>query len=229
MLRLYGRAWPKGDVVELLCQLSSCHFLRGDSARAEEVVQQTLVLADQADCPKGRAQSLWQSATFAEVRGELDLAVDQIGQARHWAGIAGLRKVMIALNHNAAVIMLERPGADLSSIHNLAEANYLEASSQYYPEGVAYACEILSEVGLRQEEYETALMYAKKGLTELPRDIHGPKASLLVHVAKVLAKQWGDIARVYVEIGLTDRGVYAWEKALQMSGLLREEQDSFVG
>lgn len=257
MLRLYGGSWPKVDVVELLCQLSSCHFLRGDTARAEEIVHRALVLAQQADSPKGRAQSLWQSAALAEVRGDLALAQDQLDQAKHWTQIAGLRKVMLALNHNAAVIMLERPDADLSSIHKLAEASYLEASSQNHPEGVAYACEILSEVALRREDHEMALIYAKKGLSELPPEIPGPKASLLVQVAKVLArmcnyeqsgvelsracdhmeqlepsrelaKQWGDIARVFVEIGLTDRGVYAYEKAVQMSGLMREEQDSFV-
>ncbi len=258
MLRLYGKNWPKVEVVELLCQLSSCHFLRGDSARAEEVVQRALILADEAGSPKGRAQSHWQSATFAEVRGELDFAVDQIGRARYWAELAGLRKVILALNHNAAVIMLERPGADLSSINKLAESNFLAESSQNHPEGVAYACEILSEVALRREDFESAFTYAKKGLAKLPPEIPGPKASLLVQIAKVLArmrnyeqsgvalsraavhmeqlepsrelaKQWGDIARVYVEVGLTDRGVYAYEKAVQMSGLLREEQDSFVG
>ena len=48
-------------------------------------------------------------------------------------------------------------------------------------------------------------------------------------LSREVAKQWGLIARVYVEVGLTDRGVYAYEKAIQMSGLLREAQDSFVG
>ena len=34
MLRDFSSIWPQVEVVELLCQLSSCHFHRGDTARA---------------------------------------------------------------------------------------------------------------------------------------------------------------------------------------------------
>ena len=132
-------------------------------------------------------------------------------------------------------------------------AKKADAQNANNPGGAAYACTVLSEVALRQEDYKTAQMYAEKGLSELPLEIPGPKTALLVQIAKVLArkgqlddakfglfdavehmeqlepsnelaKQWGDIARVFVEVGLADRGVYAYERAIQMSGLLREEE-----
>lgn len=130
--------------------------------------------------------------------------------------------------------MLELPEADLSCIYELAESAYLDSLTQNSPRSVAYACQILSEVALRREDFETSLAYALKGLAELPPEVPGPKASLLVQVAKVQSRlgnynvAMGDLARVYVEVGFTDRGVYAYEKAIQMSGLLREEQETKV-
>lgn len=253
----FSSRWPEIEVVELLCQLSSCHFHRGDSARAEEVVSRALEITNRSRFAKSRTQTLWQSSALTTDRGDLSLALQQAKEAKHWAQIAGMQHVIPILNNNAALIMLDLPDADLSRIHRLAESAYLEMASQNNPGGSAYACEILSEVALRQEDYENALMYAEKGLDELPPEIPGPRASLLVQVAKIrtrmgdyavakselfiatehmeqlepsreLAKQWGDIARVFVETGLADRGIYAYEKAIQMSGLLREEQDTKV-
>lgn len=257
MVRDFSSKWPEVEVVELLCQLSSCHFHRGDTARAEEVVAKALELAKQFSSAKARTQTLWQSSMMTMNRGSLVLALQLVSEAEHWAQIAGLQNVIPILNYNAALIMLDLPNSDLSRVHRLAESAYLEMSSQNNPGGGAYACTILSEVALRQEDYKTALMYAEKGLKELPLEIPGPKTPLLVQIAKVLArkgqlddakfglfvavehmeqlepshelaKQWGDIARVFVEVGLSERGVYAYEKAIQMSGLLREEQDSRV-
>lgn len=256
-LRKYEQVWPEVDLVELLCQLSSCHFHRGDSARAEEIVNRALLLAEKCKSAKAFTQTYWQSSLLNIHKSDLALALQQVMEAKRWAQIAELQNVMPILNNNAALIMLDLPNADLTHIHELAESAYLDIASQNDPGGTAYTCEILSEVALRREEYESALVYAQKGLNELPAEIPGPRASLLVQVAKVharmgnypeaktrlhiatdhmeqlepsreLAKQWGDVARVFVEVGLTDRGVYAYEKAIQMSGLLREEQDSKV-
>lgn len=257
MMRDFSSTWPQVEVVELLCQLSSCHFHRGDTARAEEVVSKALELAEQSSSPKAKTQTLWQSSLLTLNRGNLVLALQRITDAEHWAQIAGLQNVVPILNYNAALILLDLPNSDLSRVHRLAESAYLEMSSQNNPGGAAYACTILSEVALRQEDYKTALMYAEKGVNELPSQIPGPKTPLLVQIAKVfarkgqldeakfglfdavvhmeqlepsneLAKQWGDIARIFVEVGLADRGVYAYEKAIQMSGLLREEEESKV-
>ena len=253
MLRDFSSIWPQVEVVELLCQLSSCHFHRGDTARAEEVVTQALELAEKSSSAKTKTQTLWQSSLLKMNRGNLVLALQLVSDAERWAQIAGLQNVVPILNYNASIIMLELPGSDLSRVHRLAESAYLEMSSQNNPGGAAYACTVLSEVALRQEDYKTAQMYAEKGLSELPLEIPGPKTALLVQIAKVLArkgqlddakfglfdavehmdqlepsnelaKQWGDIARVFVEVGLADRGVYAYERAIQMSGLLREEE-----
>ena len=257
LLQEFSSSWPEIEVVELLCQLSSCHFHRGDTARAEELVMRALEITDRSKFAKARTQTLWQSSVLTTNRGDLPLALQQAKEAKHWAQIAGMQHVIPILNNNAALIMLDLPDADFSLIHRLAESAYLDMSSQNNPAGSGYACEILSEAALRQEDYENALMYAKKGLLELPPEIPGPKASLLVQIAKVharlgnmmeakvqshvaaehmeqlepsreLAKQWGDLARVYVEVGLADRGIYAYERAIQMSGLLREEQDTKV-
>lgn len=255
--RKYEKSWSDVDVVELLCQLSSCHYHRGDSARAEELMEKALNLAKLSKSPKAMTQSLWQASGLLDAQGDLPLAFERVEEAKHWAELAGLQDVIPILNRNTALIMLDLPNADLFRIHELAESAYLDLSTQNNPRGVAYACEILSEVALRREDYANALSYAQKGLAELPVEIPGPMASLLVQVAKVharmgdymeaktqlhvasehmeqlepskeLAKQWGDLARVYVEVGLADRGVYAYEKAIQMSGLLREEQESIV-
>ncbi len=258
LVREYSSNWSDADSVELLCQLAVCHSCRGDSARAEELVFRSLELAEKSSSPKALAQSHWQSSIMLIDRGDLTLAMQQVTKAKKWADLAGLHNAIPPLNHNAALILLQLPNADLDRIQKLAESAYLEAASQNDNSNVAFAREILSEVALRREEFTLALSHAKKGLVEMSKEIPGPKVSLLVQVAKVLArmgnyeestielvratdqmeqeepsrelaKQWGDIARVFVEVGLTDRGVYAYEKAIQMSGLLREEQDSFVG
>lgn len=257
MARDFASNWPEDEVVELLCQLSSCHFHRGDSARAEEVVTRALELLEPSSSAKAKTQTLWQSSVLTLKKGDLILSLQRVSDAKHWAQIAGLQHVVPILNYNAALILLDLPNSDLSRVHKLAESAYLELSSQNNPGGAAYACAILSEVALRKEDFKIALMYAKRGLAELPIEIPGPKNALLVQIAKVLARmgdyddakfglfdavehmeqlepsrelaqQWGDIARIFVEVGLTDRGVYAYEKAIQMSGLLREEQDTKV-
>ncbi len=258
LLRSYSSNWSRTDTVELLSQTSGCHLNRGDSSRAEELVLRALELAEKSSSPKALAQSLWQSSTVLNNRGDLTTALRHAREAKKWAEIAGLRTAIPAINHNAANILLQLPNTDLDFVEKLAQAEYLDAVTQNFNSGAAYACEILSEVALRRENFPIALSYARKGLSEMSVEIPGPKVSLLVQVAKVLARmgnyedskielvratdqmereepsrelamQWGDIARVYVEVGLTDRGVYAYEKAIQMSGLLREEQDSFVG
>lgn len=257
LLHNFSSHWPEAEKVELLCQLSSCHFHYGDAERADEVATLALSLAENSKKAKALTQSYWQSSYLNINRGDLFLAYQQVIEAKYWAQVAGLRDILPILNNNAALIMLDLPNADLSQIHNLAESAYLDMASQNNPGGSAYACQILSEIALRQEDFEGALMYAERGLRDLPPEISGPKTALLVQVAKVrtrmrrleeamadlvaatehmehlnpsreLARQWGDIARVFVEAGLTDRGVYAYEKAIQMSGLLREEEDSKV-
>lgn len=250
--------WSEADTVELLCQLAGCHMHRGDDSRAEELVSRALEIAEKSSSHKALAQSLWQSSVILSDRGDLALALRQATEAKRWAEVAGLKNAIPSLNHNAAVILLQLPNTDLDFVQKWAESSYLEASTQNFSTGAAFACEILSEVALRRRDFQLALAHAKKGLLEMTVEIPGPKVSLLVQVAKVLArmgnyeeskvelvratdhmekeepsrelaKQWGDIARVFVEVGLTDRGVYAYEKAIQMSGLLREEQDSYVG
>ena len=257
LYREHEKDWPSVEIVELLCQLSSCHYHRGDTERAEEVVVKALALAESSKSPKSLTQSYWQSCVLSINRGDLVLALQFVLDAKHWAQIAGLQQVLPKLNYNAALIMLDLPNPDFETIQRLAEATYLDLSSQNNAEGVAYVRTNLSELALRHEDCESALLYAQRGLNEIPQEIPGPKAPLLVQVAKVfarmgnfteapaqlraavdhmeslepsreLAKQWGHIARVYVEVGLTDRGVYAYEKAIQMSGLLREEQEAKV-
>lgn len=257
MLRDFASIWPKADVVELLCQLAACHLHRGDTSRAEENVALALELAETSTSPKAKTQALWQSSVLLLLKGDLSLALQKTNEAKKWADVAGLQSATPALNNNLSLILLGLPNADLRNIQSLAESSYLEATTQNNSNFAAFSCGVLSEVALRREDFDLALMYAKKGLNEMSAEIRGPKTSLLVQVAKVLARmgrfeqseielatameymkqeepsrelaqQWGDIARVFVEIGLADRGVYAYEKAIQMSGLLREEQDSFV-
>ena len=249
--------WSEVDTVELLCQVAGCHMHRGDDSRAEELISRALGIAEKCSSPKALAQSLWQSSVILSDRGDLTLALRQANEAKRWAEVAGLNNAIPALNHNTAVILLQLPNTDLDFVQKWAESSYLEASTQNIGSGTAFACEILSEVALRRGDFKLALAHAKRGLSEMSVEIPGPKTALLVQVAKVLArmgnyeesklelvratdhmekeepsrelaKQWGDIARVFVEVGLTDRGVYAYEKAIQMSGLLREEQDSYV-
>ncbi|MEI9907121.1 MAG: helix-turn-helix transcriptional regulator [Actinomycetota bacterium] len=186
MLREFSSRWPDNEVVELLCQLGNCHFHRGDTARAGEIVTRALKLAEKCKSPKAMVQSYWQSAVLAESRGDLTLALSQITQAVHWSKIAELHQVLPVLNDNAAKIMLDLPNPDLSHIQSLAESAYLDLTSQNNPGHAAYTCITLSEVAYRQGNMEKALSYVQQGLAELPKGIPGPKASLYSQEAKVL-------------------------------------------
>jgi tetratricopeptide (TPR) repeat protein len=257
MLREYGYTWPDVEVVELLCLIGGCHFHRGDTQRASEIVGRALKLAEKCKSPKALVQSQWQSSMIAESRGDLTLALSHITSAMHWSKLAELNDVLPILNDNAAKIMLELPNPDLPRIHNLAEAAYLHLSSQNDPFHAAYACITLSEVELRQDNLVNALKYVRKGLTELPLAMPGPRASLYAHEAKVLFRMgrveesklqleraiqhmhemapskelaiyWGDIARVFVEVGLKDRAIYAYERAISVAASSQAEQKILV-
>lgn len=254
MLREFATIWPETEVVELLCLVGACHFHRGDTQRASEIVSRALDLAEKCQSPKALVQSQWQSSMLAESRGDLNLALSHITQAMHWSKLAELNDVLPILNDNAAKIMLELPNPDLTRIHSLAEAAYLDLASQNNPGHAAYACVTLSEVELRQGNYASALMYVRKGLTELPNEIPGPKASLYCQEAKVLfrldrveesklqlehaiecmnamapskelAIYWGEVARVFVELGLPDRAFYAYEQAISVAAASQAEQE----
>jgi tetratricopeptide (TPR) repeat protein len=257
MLRDFASRWPDNEVVELLCQLGNCHFHRGDTARAGEIVTRALQLAEKCKSPKAMVQSYWQSAVLAESRGDLTLALSQITQAVHWSKIAELHQVLPILNDNAAKIMLDLPNPDLALIRNLAESAYLDLTSQNNPGHAAYTCITLSEVAYRQGNMEKALSYVQQGLAELPKGIPGPKASLYSQEAKVLfrlgrveeskmqlenaishmndmapskelAIYWGEVARVYVEIGLPDKAIYAYEQAISVKAASQAEQEFFA-
>lgn len=151
-------------------------------------------------------------------------------------------------------MLLEMPDQDLEPIHQMAESAYLELISYNDPGAATYACVTLSEVELRQSNYEGAHFYVDKGLLELPAEIPGPRISLLIQRARVfarsgdysqsqdfveeaiammesaapsttLANSWALVARVLVEIGLAERGIYAYEQAIQVAGILREEPE----
>jgi tetratricopeptide (TPR) repeat protein len=153
--------------------------------------------------------------------------------------------------------MLELPNPDFARIHSLAESAYLDLASQNNPGHAAYTCATLSEVEVRQGNYEDALMYARKGLVELPMGIPGPRASLYCQEAKVLfrmgrvndakatlevavnhmsamtpskelALYWGEIARVFVEVGLQDRAIGAYEQAIAVAAMSQAEQEEFA-
>ena len=257
MLRDFVSRWPDNEVVELLCQLGNCHFHRGDTARAGEIVSRALKLAEKCRSPKAMVQSYWQSAVLAESRGDLTLALSQITQAVHWSKIAELHQVLPILNDNAAKIMLDLPNPDYRLIKELAESAYLDLTSQNNPGHAAYTCITLSEVAFREGDMEKALSYVQQGMEELPKGIPGPKASLYSQEAKVLfrlgrveesklqlenaishmsdmapskelAIYWGEVARVYVEIGLPDKAIYAYEQAISVKAASQAEQEFFA-
>jgi transcriptional regulator with XRE-family HTH domain len=248
----YGSIWPETEVVELLCQLGNCHYHRGDSGRANEIVTRALKLAEKCKSPKAMVQSYWQSSVLAESRGDLTLALDHIGQAMHWTKLAELNEVLPILNDNAAKWMLDLPNPDLKQVHDLAESAYLDLSSQNHPGHAAYTCITLSEVELRQKNYGEALMYVRKGLAELPVGIPGPRTSLYCQEAKILygmgkfedsqlqleraihqmkdmapskelAIYWGEVARVFSSMGLKDRAILAYEQAITVGAAATAE------
>lgn len=257
LLRDHASSWAETEVVELMCQLGNCHFHRGDTPRAMEVVRRALELAEKCRSPKAMVQSYWQSSVLAESQGNLILALSQINNAIYWTKLAELHQVLPILNDNASKWMLDLPNPDLEKIHNLAEAAYLDLASQNNPTSAAYTCITLSEVELRQGKLDRALMYVRKGLSELPAKVSGPRTSLMSQEAKVLfrmgkieesksqleraalhmetmspskelAIHWRDIARVFVEVGLKDRAIYAFEQGIAVSAASQAEQDVFV-
>ncbi|MEK6648342.1 MAG: hypothetical protein AABY37_03400, partial [Actinomycetota bacterium] len=190
---------------------------------------------------------------LAESRGDLTLALNHITKALYWSKLAELNDVSPKLNNIAARILLELPNPDLIQIHNLAEVAYLDLTSQNNPVPAAYACHTLSEVELLKGDLSNALMYVRKGLTELPDGVPGPRARLLCLEAKVLFKLgrveesqlqleralqygadmapskevaifWGEIARVYVEMNLQDLAIYAYEQALSAAAAASQEE-----
>ena len=245
--------WPETDVVELLCLLGSCHYHRGDTNRASELIARALDVAEKCKSPKAIVQSQWQASMLAESRGELSLALSHITNAMHWCKLAELNDVLPKLNNNAAKIMLELPDPDLGRIHDLAEVAYLNSTSENNPLAAAFACHTLSEVELLKGDPARALVYVQKGLTELPNDISGPKISLLALKARALfaegkieesivqleitvqymadsepskdiAFYWGEVARAFVEVGLKDRAIYAYERAISVAAASQAEQ-----
>ena len=256
-LRSYSQTWAETEIVELMCQLGNCHFHRGDTPRAAEIVRRALTLAEKCKSPKAMVQSYWQSSVLAESQGNLALAISQINSAIYWTKLAELHQILPILNDNAAKWMLDLPNPDLQEIHNLAEAAYLDLASQNNPSYAAYTCITLSEVEIRQGNLENALMYVRKGLSELPTEILGPRTSLMSQEAKVLfrmgkieeskiqlesatrfmetiapskelALHWRDIARVFAEVGLKDRAIYAFEQGIAVSSASQAEQEFFV-
>lgn len=254
LLMEYAEVWPETEVVELMVQLAGCHSRRGDIPRATEIVGRALKLAEKCKSPKAMVQSYWQASSFAGERGDLALALSHISQAIHWTKLAELSQVLPILNDNAAKWMLDMPNPDLNLIHDLAESAYLDLASQNNPGHAAYTCITLSEVEMRKGNFERALMYVRKGLAELPPEIPGPKASLYSQEAKVLfrlgkveesftqldramehmrtmapdrelATHWGEIARVFVEMGYKDRAIYAYEQAIAVGNAVQAEQN----
>lgn len=257
LLMQYAEVWPETEIVELMVQLAACHFRRGDTPRATEIIGRALKLAEKCKSPKAMVQSYWQASVLANLRGDVNLALSQITEAMHWTKLAELNQVLPILNDNAAKWMLDMPNPDLDRIHDLAESAYLDLASQNNPGHAAYTCITLSEVELRQGNFEKALMYARKGVAELPLEIPGPKASLLSQEAKVLfrlgkidesfaqleramehmrtmvpdrelAIHWGEIARVFVEMGYKDRAIYAYEQAIAVGNAAQVEQNVLV-
>lgn len=253
-LRVFHDCWPESEVVELQCQLAACHFFRGDSERGLAIAQKALDLAQKSKAPKPIAQSYWQLAAFSAHLGELARSLLYNREARYWAGLAEMNRLLPILNSNEAAMLLELPSQDLATIQQLAESAYLELTAYSDPGAATYACVTLSEVELRQSNFVRAHLYVEKGLSELPSEIPGPRMSLLVQRARVLARSgeyvesehsvnaairimntmpasttlanaWALVARVFVEIGLAERGALAYERSLQMSGLAREEYD----
>ncbi|HEX7404446.1 MAG TPA: helix-turn-helix transcriptional regulator [Candidatus Nanopelagicaceae bacterium] len=257
MLRQYATLWPETELVELLCLLGSCHYHRGDTNRASELVTRALDLAEKCKSPKAIVQSQWQASMIAESRGDLTLALSHITNAMHWSKLAELNDVLPKLNINAAKIMLELPNPDLVRIHDLAEVAYLNSTAENNPLFAAFACHTLSEVELLKGNPLQALLYVQKGLTELPNEISGPKISLLALKAKALFAQgqieeakvqleitaqymadsepskdlafyWGEVARAFVEVGLKDRAIYAYERAISVAAASQAEHRVLV-
>jgi len=259
MLREFATAWSETEVVELLCLVARCHFHRGDTQRASELVARALELAEACKSPKAMVQSQWQASMLAESHGDLTLALNHITNALHWSKLAELNNVVPVLNNNAARILLELPNPDLVRVHNLAEVAYLDLAAQNNPVPAAYACLTLSEVELLRGNPSTALMFVRKGLTELPEDVPGPRARLLCLEAKVLFKlgmveesqiqleralqhavdmepskevaiYWGEVARVFVEMGLQERAIDAYEQALSAAAVASQaESNTLLG
>ena len=256
LLMHYGSIWPETEVVELMVQLGSCHFQRGDVARATEVVSRALKLAEKCKSPKAMVQSYWQASVLAASRGNLSLALNQISEAMHWTKLAELNQVLPILNDNAAKYMLDMPNPDLNKVHDLAESAYLDLASQNNPGPAAYTCITLSEVELRKGNLDAAFSYVARGLAELPEDISGPRISLFCQSAKILFQMghmeesrlrlddaiallervdhfkehsvlWGDVARVFVAIGLKDRAIEAYEKAITVGSASSADETIF--
>ncbi len=253
LLMKYAAEWPEPEVVELMVQLGSCHYHRGDVARANEVVGRALKLAEKCKSPRAMVQSYWQASVISASRGDVTLALSQISEAMHWTKLAELNQVLPILNDNAAKWMLDLPHADLEKIHKLAESAYLDLASQNNPGPAANTCITLSEVELRKGNLEEAQKYVVRGLSELPEDISGPRISLYCQSAKILFRMdlrdeansqieaairllesadhsmdhsvlWGDIARVFVAMGSKDRAIQAYEKAISVGAAASVEQ-----
>lgn len=257
LLMEYAEVWPETEIVELMVQLAACHFHRGDTPRATEIIGRALKLAEKCKSPKAMVQSYWQASSLAGDRGDLALALSHISNAIHWTKLAELHQVLPILNDNAAKWMLDMPNPDLDRIHELAESAYLDLASQNNPGHAAYTCITLSEVELRLGNFDKALMYVRKGLAELPPEIPRPKASLFSQEAKILfrlgradesflqldramehmrtmppdrelAIHWGEIARVFVEMGYKDRAIYAYEQAIAVGNAAQAEHGVFA-
>jgi tetratricopeptide (TPR) repeat protein len=254
LLMEYATLWPEIEIVELMVQLAACHYHRGDMSRATEIIGRALKLAEKCKSPKAMAQSYWQASDLAGHLGDLPLALSHISHAIHWSKLAELHQVLPILNDNAAKWMLDLPNPDLDRIHDLAESAYLDLASQNNPRLAAYTCITLSEVEIRRGNFDRALMYVRKGLAELPPKIPGPKASLYSQEAKILfrlgkleesfvqldramehmrsmapdrelATHWGEVARVYVEMGHKDLAIYAYEQAIAVGNAAQAEQN----
>lgn len=256
LLLEYANLWPETEVVELMVQLGSCHYHRGDVARATEVVSRALTLAEKCKSPKSMVQSYWQASVISASRGDITLALSQISEAMQWTKLAELNQVLPILNDNAAKWMLDMPNPDLDRIHNLAESAYLDLASQNNPGPAAYTCITLSEVEMRKGNLEEAQKYVVKGLSELPEDISGPRISLYCQSSKIFFRMgmieesqhqidgairllenadhsmdhsvlWGDVARVFVSMGLKDRAIEAYEKAISVGSASNAEEEVF--
>ena len=253
LLMEYATVWSEIEVVELMVQLAACHYRRGDTPRATEIIGRSLKLADKCQSPKAMVQSYWQASSLAGELGDLPLALSHISHAIHWTKLAELHQVLPILNDNAAKWMLDMPNPDLDRIHELAESAYLDLASQNNPGSSAYTCITLSEVEMRKGNFDKALMYVRKGLAELPPEIPGPKASLFSQEAKVLfrlgksqesfavldramehmrtmapdrelAIHWGEVARVFVDMDHKDLAIYAYEQAIAVGNAAQAEQ-----
>lgn len=256
LLLEYANLWPETEIVELMVQLGSCHYHRGDVARATEVVGRALKLAEKCKSPKSMVQSYWQASVISASRGDITLALSQISEAMQWTKLAELNQVLPILNDNAAKWMLDMPDADLDKIHNLAESAYLDLASQNNPGPAAYTCITLSEVEMRKGNLEEAQKYVVKGLSELPEDISGPRISLYCQSSKILFRMglieesehqiegairllessdhsmdhsvlWGDVARVFVSMGMKDRAIDAYEKAISVGSAAGADEEAF--